>query len=149
MTPARRFGLAHLATPFLAALPCVNTRMGDTSNAFSLYSIFGHAVASPAIRLIVPWVVFAFCTGFGASFVVRRTISSRARAAAIGATAAGFIFFLHQSLPMFAGQTQQTVPFLPPIIFRAGIGLWLILITQFAALRLAFKLPRESEFSDR
>ena len=149
MTPARRFGLAHLATPVFAALPCLHTQMGDTRNTLSLYSILGNAAVSPAARLLVPWVVFVLCAGFGASFVFRRAVSPRARAAAIGATAAGFFFFLEQSLPVLAGHTQQTLPFLPPIIFRGGVGLWLILVAQCVALRLAWKLPRETDVAGR
>lgn len=149
MTPARRFGLAHLTIPVFAALPCVHTRMGDTALTFTIYSFFTNPQYPLTTRQAAPWAVFALMIGLGASFAFRSTELRKARTVAIVVTALALFAFLDQTLAVLKGYTQATVFFLPPIEFRAGVGLWCMLGAQAIALWQAVQFPLAAKPTDR
>jgi len=141
MTPLRRFGLLHLLSPVLAALPCLHTRMGDVTRTFSLFGVFGQAQVTPSFRALAPYIVYVAATGIGAAFLFRQPDSPRARRLAIATASIGLLALLDLGWPAFTFSQQATLPFLPPVELRAGIGLWGLLVLQILAVRAARKLP--------
>jgi len=141
MTPLRRFGLLHLLSPVLAALPCLHTRMGDVTRTFSLFGVFGQAQVTPSFRALAPYIVYVVATGIGAAFLFRQPDGPRARRPAIATASIGLVALLDLGWPAFTFSQQATLPFLPSVELRAGIGLWGLLVLQILAVRAARKLP--------
>lgn len=143
------FGLAHVAVVLCAALPCLHTKMGDTANTYSLYRLFSQSGHILNAGQFIVCALFVLCIGAGASFTFRPRDPFKARRLALIVTIVGLATFLLQTLAIFRGYTQSTLPFLPPVHHRAGVGLWLMLSAQLFALFLAAKLPRAGTPSAR
>lgn len=149
MIPTRRFALTLLSVAVFAALPCVHTTMGDTALSFSLYSMFFNAPIQLSAREALPWITFAFAIGLGASLAFRPVGAARARRLAQIAVVAALACFCDQCLAILKGYTQPTVIFLPPIQYRAGVGLWCMLAALILASVQAWQLPRGANPADR